>query len=150
MYTHVINSGAPAADPSAAERSAEYETLRCRPAGTGFAGPDYSMYAHDMRLAWFDPGRYDGWCDSENHHGEVWAGPRPPVALCLFASGHTARMLAPCELSATTTPPAQSRCRSRAAARAKARAVRSRRTLRAVTDRGGARAGRSSRTGWRR
>ena len=51
MYTHVINSGlAPAADPSAAEQSAEYETLRCRPAGTGFAGPDYSMYAHDMSL----------------------------------------------------------------------------------------------------
>jgi len=50
MYTHVINSGSPAADPSAAERSAEYETLRCRPAGTGFAGPDYSMYAHDMSL----------------------------------------------------------------------------------------------------
>src|SRR5438093_8636158 len=37
-----------------------------------------------------------------------------------------------------------------AAARAKASAVRSRRTLRAVTDRGGARACRSSRTGWRR
>ena len=26
MYTHVINSGSPAADPSAAKRSAEYET----------------------------------------------------------------------------------------------------------------------------
>ena len=50
MYTHVINSGSPAADPSAAERSAEYETLRCRPPGAGFAGPDYSMYAHDMSL----------------------------------------------------------------------------------------------------
>jgi hypothetical protein len=50
MCTHVINSGSPAADPSAAERSAESETLRCRPAGAGFAGPDYSMYAHDMSL----------------------------------------------------------------------------------------------------
>src|SRR4030081_1262657 len=49
-YAHVINSGSPAADPSAAERSAEYETLRCRPAGTGFTGPDYSMYGQDMGL----------------------------------------------------------------------------------------------------
>src|SRR5437870_4765589 len=42
---------------------------------------------------------------------------------------------------------AKSRCRSRAAVRAKASAVRSRRTLRAVTDSGGARARRSSRPG---
>jgi hypothetical protein len=39
---------------------------------------------------------------------------------------------------------------SRAAACARASAVRSRRTLRSVTDHGGARARRSSRTGWRR
>src|SRR5438874_10000241 len=27
----------------------------------------------------------------KNNHSEVWAGPRPPVAQCLFASGITAR-----------------------------------------------------------